>query len=218
MKKIEFTLIILFCIIFTACRSVFYGNYNPSIAITGDDHIFLKNVSTQVNAYYFLGIGGNEHNELIKEAKEKLYAENSLQEDNYLANVIIDFKHSWYLLFFSEELTLTLTADVVNFNYYKGMPADSILKFYKVNRDDIKMRVDSANKMINKPPVTNLSTRFNTVSFKNKPIIGQKIKVSDPKGNYYDAIITAVFEYTINVEYYDEGKKQNNLVEYIIER
>jgi len=77
-------------------------------------------------ASYFLGIGGLNKVQLVQNAKEDMYSSNPLKENEVYANVSLNFKSSFFIIYYKREVFIT--ADVISkkrddeyFNYLNGI-------------------------------------------------------------------------------------------------
>lgn len=65
-------------------------------------------------ATYVFGFGGLAKKTLVDEAKEDMLRNSKLADNRALANITVNFKSSYY--FFFQQVTCTVTADVVEFS------------------------------------------------------------------------------------------------------
>ena len=73
-----------------------------------------QSISGMSSAQYVFAIGGLKRQALVEEAKKDMLRNNPLQPNQVLANVTVNWKHSFYVVVFKTECTIT--ADVVEFN------------------------------------------------------------------------------------------------------
>ncbi len=108
-------LLSLSCLLLTSCFSLHSGAYVSSLSLTQPNYKYVKPVSGTVQATYFIGIGGLNKNELMSEAKEKMYANAKLKTNQDIANVVLSEKvTSLFLIAVVKEVTLT--GDVIEWN------------------------------------------------------------------------------------------------------
>lgn len=72
---------------------------------------FQRSAFGTASASYFLGIGGNDRDALVAEAKEKMRKNFPLASDEVMVNYTLDFKRSFYFIYFEQKVTLR--ADIV---------------------------------------------------------------------------------------------------------
>lgn len=119
MKKITvYLLLIIVSVTITSCASTLsgYNSFNTTTVLSSVNFIYVKkNVTGQSEVKYILGLGGNKKQALINEAKQNLFNNYSLKNNQSLANVTIDFKNKMIFGNIVQELTCTINADVVEF-------------------------------------------------------------------------------------------------------
>lgn len=180
-------------IIFSSCVGLYNGYMSNSASLSSANFRYIKKDAKGLEtATYFLGIGGFKES-LVAKAKERLIEKNSLQDNQALANITVNFKYTTYLGIVTT-VTCTISADIVEF--YKD---ESYVKM--TNPISIKT-----------PQVVNESQKANENTINNNVIsyeIGEKVKYFDKVSKYYiNAIITEIESNTITIEYSDLFKKK----------
>jgi len=96
-------------ILLNSCMSTFEGNLNPS-----SDLKSVKYINTAFGfskATYVFGLGGNNHDALVLEAKMNMMKNFPLENNQYYANYALDFKKKNMLIL--QSALVTVSADVV---------------------------------------------------------------------------------------------------------
>jgi hypothetical protein len=180
-------------IILSSCVALHNGYMNNSASLSSANFRYIKNdAKASETATYFLAIGGFKES-LVAKAKEKLIAENSLKDNQALANITVNFKYSSYFGIVTT-VTCTISTDIV--------------EFYK---DESKVKM--ADPISTSPSqVVTESQKANENTINNKVVsyeIGEKVKYFDKISNYYiNAIITKIESNTITIEYSSLFKKK----------
>ena len=99
---------------FLSSCAVHTGMMTGSASLSNPDFSIIKVVSGSASAHYFLGIGGLNKTGLLSVARKNLFLNNSLKRGQVLANLSVDYKTSFYILYW--QTTATITADLVDFN------------------------------------------------------------------------------------------------------
>ena len=79
-------------------------------------------VSGTAKAQYFLGIGGLNKAGLLLEARKNFFQSNKPKKGQVLANLSVDYKTAFYLIYW--QTTATITADLVDFNNSDSVSVD----------------------------------------------------------------------------------------------
>ncbi|MGB0166982.1 MAG: DUF6567 family protein [Luteibaculum sp.] len=99
----RFSIALLLAITLISCST-----FNGSMAgITDHKTEFQRLAYGTATTAYFLGIGGNDKNALVLEAKEKMRQNFPLESDEIMSNYTIDFKNSHYLIYSSQKVTVS---------------------------------------------------------------------------------------------------------------
>ena len=202
---------ILFCaaitIIFSSCVALHSGYMSNSASLSSANFSYIKkDIKASDTATYFLGIGGFKES-LVANAKEKLNSENTLQDNQALANITVNFKYSTYFGIVTT-VECTISADIVEFyngeNRLKKSDTNSS-KTSRVVSENIKEKENIINKK-----TENKFQDDKGVSFE----IGEKVKYYDKISKYYiNCIITEIESNTITVEYSVLFKKKTKKVD-----
>jgi hypothetical protein len=110
-KNLLYFLLLITCL--SSCA--FHGG-----VISGSASISSKNFKTVnsakgvANATRILGIGGLSKDALVAEAKKNLLEKYPLKDGQVLANITVDFKNTFILLY--TQTKVTMTADIIEFN------------------------------------------------------------------------------------------------------
>lgn len=101
-------------LIFSSCVALHNGYMSNSASLSSANFSYIKkDAKASETATYFLAIGGFKES-LVAKAKEKLIAENSLQDNQALANITVNFKNSSYFGIVTT-VKCTISADIVEF-------------------------------------------------------------------------------------------------------
>ena len=117
MKKNEIKLVIigLVTLLFTSCAT-HQGLMQNSASLSSANFSYVKQqIQGKASATYIFGIGGLGKKTLVDNAKQRMIKSNLnlLSSNQALANITVNFKTSYYLLFMN--VGCTVTADVVQF-------------------------------------------------------------------------------------------------------
>ena len=102
-------LVLTLVFLFSSCMSSFNGVLNPTSELKN-----VKYVNTAFGfskATYVLGLGGNNHDALVLEAKLNMMKNFPLENNQFYANYAVDFKKKNNLIV--QETLVTVSADVV---------------------------------------------------------------------------------------------------------
>lgn len=115
MKK--YLIILSSALLFSGCVA-FHGGYlqNSACLSSANFSYVQQDVRGQASATYILGIGGMMKQTLVDEAKKNMLRKFPLKNNQALANVSVNFKHSFVLGMLFQELNCVVTADIVEFN------------------------------------------------------------------------------------------------------
>ena len=121
MKILKNLFPVLILISLFGCASFHYGEIaNDKIVLQNANFNYIKtNLVGTSEVFYFLGIGGNDTDSLIDEAKKDLMSKNPLGPNQALANMSITYKYSFNLgIVFKRHCIIT--ADVIEFKNSKN--------------------------------------------------------------------------------------------------
>jgi hypothetical protein len=114
MKKNLLKTIAGFLIISALTSCAFHsGMMNNSVQLNQNNFKYLRNASGVAKTTKIIGIGGNDRQALVAEAKKDLLDNYPLKDGQALANIVVDFKTSIFLVVI--ETKVTVTADIVEF-------------------------------------------------------------------------------------------------------
>lgn len=180
-------------IILSSCIALHNGYMNNSASLSSANFRYIKkDAKASETATYFLAIGGFKES-LVAKAKEKLIAENSLKDNQALANSTVNFKYSLYFGIVTT-VTCTISADIVEF--YKDESYVKMTNPISINTSQVVNESQKPNENTN---------NNNVISYE----IGEKVKYFDKISKYYiNAIITEIESNTITIEYSDLFKKK----------
>lgn len=109
-----FLLIFFIGTLTTSCNYQYYGNITGNASLSDTNFTIVNLAIGQSYSWRVFGIGGYKKQALVMEAKKDLYARTQLKSGQALANVTVDFKHSYYLV--CSKILVTVSADVVDFH------------------------------------------------------------------------------------------------------
>lgn len=108
-KIIQFSFLLAFC---SSCA--FHNGMMTGNAVLSNNNFKVTGVTTSsAQTTKVLGIGGLNKEALVYEAKIGLYKGINLKQGEALANISVDWKNAFYILF--SKTTLTLSADIIQF-------------------------------------------------------------------------------------------------------
>lgn len=102
----------LFMSALTSC-AFHSGMMNNSVQLNQNNFKYVRNASGVAKTTKIIGIGGIEKQALVAEAKKDLLNNYPLKDGQALANIVVDFKTSFFLVLM--ETKVTVTADIVEF-------------------------------------------------------------------------------------------------------
>ncbi len=114
MKKLTFGLFVV--ILFSSCMAFHAGSISSNGALSSANFEYVKkDISGTSSAVYILNIGGMAKEKMVAEAKENMLQKNPLLSNQALVNMSVDYKNTLILGTIYRKLTVTVTADVVEF-------------------------------------------------------------------------------------------------------
>jgi hypothetical protein len=114
MKKVLSLLSIV--VFMSSCVSFHSGSLQNSASLSQANFDYVKKgITGSSSATYIFGIGGNAKSKISDEARKDMLAKNPLNSNQALANVTQDVKNASVLGFLYNRMTLSITADVVEF-------------------------------------------------------------------------------------------------------
>jgi hypothetical protein len=114
MKKNILKTIVGFVLLTTFASCAFHsGMMNNSVQLNQNNFKYVRNAYGEAKTTKVLGIGGNDRDALVAEAKKDLLDNYPLKEGQALANIVVDFKTSLFLVIIENKVTVT--ADIVEF-------------------------------------------------------------------------------------------------------
>lgn len=117
MKKTILSFGIATILALTSCASYHSGTLQNSSSLSSSNFSYIKKGIKGVRkCTYILGIGGFSKQAIADEAKEELLKENSLGNNQALANITVNYKSKYFFGYLYQEVICTITADVVEFN------------------------------------------------------------------------------------------------------
>lgn len=110
---IRLVMLTVFVAMLSSC-AMHTGYMNNSASLSSANFSFTQqNISGFAEAFYVFGIGGNEREALVEEAKRDMLKNHPLQPNQTLANVTVNWKNSFYVVVMMSKCTIT--ADIVEF-------------------------------------------------------------------------------------------------------
>ena len=108
---------IFIAIFLTSCAAAHKGYMANSASLSSNNFSYVKkDVQGTSTAKYILGIGGMARETLVNDAKKQLLESNSLESNQTLANLTVNYKIARYLGgAIYTKVTCTVTADIVEF-------------------------------------------------------------------------------------------------------
>ena len=110
LQLLIFTL--LFSTLLTSC-AFHSGIMNNSVQLNQNNFKYVRSASGEAKTTKLFGIGGNDRQALVAEAKKDLLDNYPLKDGQALANIVVDFKTSLVLIVIENKVTVT--ADIVEF-------------------------------------------------------------------------------------------------------
>ena len=118
MKKLFF--IITSIVIFSSC-AFHNGHMTDSASLSTNNFKYAKTqIQGSEKSTHVLGIGGLGKQALVDEAKRNMLFGNELQPNQALANISVNWKTSFFIVFSTTKCTVT--ADIVEFNSIDNSP------------------------------------------------------------------------------------------------
>ncbi len=117
-KSIVFVLFLaILAISMPSCiTSMHVGYLTNSAALGSANFSYIKmNAQGKSTAKYILGIGGFDKETLVNDAKQQLLSANPLKSNQALANITVNFKTAFFLMYTYHTVTCIVTADIVEF-------------------------------------------------------------------------------------------------------
>jgi len=106
---------VLFTVSFLLTSCAFHqGIMENSASLGSANFSYIKQtVQGDASATYILGIGGLGKHTLVDEAKQRMVASSPLKNNQALANITVNFKTTYAIVFV--KVKCTVTADIVEF-------------------------------------------------------------------------------------------------------
>lgn len=117
MKKVFLKSVFILSITFllTSCAAGLSGSMSDSAALSSNNFTYAqKNIQGMSQATYVFGFGGLKREAIVNEAKQIMLANNSLRNNQALANLAVDFKYSSFLGIVNT-VKCYVSADIVEF-------------------------------------------------------------------------------------------------------
>lgn len=124
-KQLLFLTLALIPILFSSCITTFQGDiFQSGFTISDSDFKIIRTENGSTKATYVFGIGGNNHQGLILEAKQDLYRKCKLGKNQQLTNITTDVRNSgiFYPIIITQ--TVTISADIIEF-YPRNISSNS---------------------------------------------------------------------------------------------
>jgi hypothetical protein len=189
----------------SACCSLHQGNFESSASIQKGNFKIVKTASSSSSRTYLLGIGGLNSKGLFVEARNNLYEDAELEENQILGNVTVENEYTYILFPLLFQHVVYLTADVIEFTDEKEQPSKDSLKNNKGN-------ISSTD---------TLETNLND-SLYNRIFLGSKIKFNDKDGQKCIGVVKKVldnsYEVLVDVGFVEKYKiivKKKDVIEII---
>ncbi|MCG8184212.1 DUF6567 family protein [Tenacibaculum piscium] len=118
MKKIilKSMFILSMVLLLSSCAAGLSGFMTDSASLSSNNFTYAKkNVQGVSQATYVFGFGGMKREAIVNEAKQKMLKNNSLKDNQALANLSVDYKYSSFLGIVNT-VKCYVSADVVEFN------------------------------------------------------------------------------------------------------
>lgn len=113
MKSFKKILVILIAIAFSSCSTFYIGTTTGDASLSSNNFKMMRLATGTASIHTFMGIGGMKKEALVHEAKKDMLLNSPLKERQALANVTVDFKTSFFLVFRTQKVTVS--ADIVEF-------------------------------------------------------------------------------------------------------
>jgi hypothetical protein len=107
---------ILFLLMQSSCMSLHTGSMQQSSFLAKNNFKVVATIEGSSKATYVFGIGGNNKDGLVKEAKRNMYSYYTLEANQILTNITTDVKTRFFILpFLFMDRQVFVSADVVQF-------------------------------------------------------------------------------------------------------
>jgi outer membrane lipopolysaccharide assembly protein LptE/RlpB len=114
MKKL-LVLIALPIIVFLTGCGYHTGYSTGGVQLTSNNFkVIKKDAQGSSNAFYVFGFGGVQRKTLIADAKKDLTLKNQVKDNQHLANIVVDYKWSSFVVV--SKVEAFVTADIIEFN------------------------------------------------------------------------------------------------------
>ncbi len=110
----KYIYILLISIFITSCASLNSGYITGVAPAVKNNFNYIANVYGKSQATYILGIGGMDREGLVREAKNNLITNNSVEDGQMLVNFTVDEKKTFYLGIVHVH-TVIVSADILEF-------------------------------------------------------------------------------------------------------
>ena len=126
MKKILFVLSV--CSVFFVGCTFHSGILTPANVIIQENNFQkVKTIYGSASATYFFGIGGNEKEGLVNEAKQNLYSKYNLLPNQTITNITYDISHQIILGIYYKQ-TCYISADIIQFSVDGNTSSDGSIQ------------------------------------------------------------------------------------------
>lgn len=116
MKQIFTFFAFLYLLLQSSCMSLHAGSMQQSSFLAKNNFKVVATIEGSSKATYVFGIGGNNKDGLVKEAKRNMYMYYTLEANQILTNITTDVKTRFFILpFLFMDRQVFVSADVVQF-------------------------------------------------------------------------------------------------------
>ncbi len=116
MKQIFTFFAFLYLLLQSSCMSLHTGSMQQSSFLAKNNFKVVATIEGSSKATYVFGIGGNNKDGLVKEAKRNMYMYYTLEANQILTNITTDVKTRFFILpFLFMDRQVFVSADVVQF-------------------------------------------------------------------------------------------------------
>lgn len=116
MKQIFTFFAFLYLLLQSSCMSLHTGSMQQTSFLAKNNFKIVANIEGSSKATYVFGIGGNNKDGLVKEAKRNMYMYYTLEANQILTNITTDVKTRFFILpFLFMDRQVFVSADVVQF-------------------------------------------------------------------------------------------------------
>ncbi len=132
--------------IFSECTTLHKGYFEHSVILSEPNYIYVKKVSGSSSAFYFLFLGGSGKSNMIEHAKEDLYRNAQLQDNQEIANVTVSETFSTAILFSNKKIEIY--ADVIEWmvDSTENKPIINRAKSFEKNKtNDDQEKINTIN-------------------------------------------------------------------------